>query len=105
MKGTSVQSRSPRTAGCRDQEHKCPDGEGKGSAVLSLAGESPQPLFKSSFKAEHLKQSRRKHPGLGVQLIPRDAQWVTPGHTKTIPWLGLGSSDTHRALCSSLALW
>lgn len=96
VKGTSVQGSSSRTAGCRDQEHRCPNGEGKGSAVPSLAGESPQPLH-------HLKQSRREHRGLGGQLIPRDAQWVTPGHIKAIPWLGLGSSGTHRALCSWLA--
>lgn len=63
----------------------------------SLAGENPHPLH-------HLKQSRGKHLGLGGQLIPRDAQWVTPDHTKVIPWLGLGSSGTHGALCSWLAL-
>lgn len=46
MKGTSVQGSSLlRTAGCRDQEHKCPDGEGKGFAVPSLAEETFQSHF------------------------------------------------------------
>lgn len=48
-------------------------------------------------------QSRAGEKRQGGQLMPRDAQWVTPGHIKAIPGLGLGSSGTHRVLCSWLA--